>query len=51
MLPSSGELELDYLDLLDNYWVVDHTTLTSKSTRHAEAERILDDMAPERPMT
>jgi len=41
MLPSNGELHLDYLDLLDAYWVVDHQALSSRNTRAKEARRIL----------
>ncbi|MFO0564698.1 MAG: hypothetical protein U0263_03495 [Polyangiaceae bacterium] len=41
MLPSGGELDLDYLDLLDAHWVVDHSALASRATRATEARRIL----------
>jgi hypothetical protein len=44
MLPSGGELHLDYLDLLDAHWVVDHASLASRRARAAEARRILDDV-------
>jgi hypothetical protein len=44
MLPSGGAPELDYLDLLDAHWVVDHQTLTSKSDRADNARRILGDV-------
>ncbi len=44
MLPSGGELSLDYLDLLDAYWVVDHQALASRGARADEARRILDDV-------
>ncbi len=46
MLPSGGELQLDYLDLLDAYWVVDHKTLASREARAHEAKRILGDVGP-----
>lgn len=42
MLPSGGKLDLDYLDLMDAYWVIDHGVLASRSARAAEARRILD---------
>ena len=42
MLPSEGELHLDYLDLLDAHWVVDHAALESRGARAQEARRILD---------
>jgi hypothetical protein len=42
MLPSEAELHLDYLDLLDAHWVVDHTALASRGARAQEARRILD---------
>ncbi|MCC6662128.1 MAG: hypothetical protein IT375_00225 [Polyangiaceae bacterium] len=41
MLPSGGDLDLDYLDLLDAHWVVDHSALASRSARAKEARRIL----------
>jgi hypothetical protein len=44
MLPSGGSLDLDYLDLLDAYWVVDHQTLASRGARLKEARRILGDV-------
>jgi hypothetical protein len=46
MLPSGGELQLDYLDLLDAHWVVDHNALASRRRRADEARRILDDVRP-----
>jgi hypothetical protein len=42
MLPSGGELHLDYLDLLDAHWIVDHRVLSSRGDRADEARRILD---------
>jgi len=44
MLPSGGSLDLDYLDLLDAYWVVDHKALSNRGARAREARRILDDV-------
>jgi hypothetical protein len=41
MLPSGGALDLDYLDLLDAHWVVDHDVLSSRHARAREARRIL----------
>lgn len=49
MLPSGGELHLDYLDLLDAHWVVDHGVLASKGARASEARRILDDVGARAP--
>lgn len=46
MMPSEGELHLDYLDLLNGHWVVDHATLASKNARADQARRILDDVGP-----
>jgi len=46
MLPSGGSLALDYLDLLDSHWVVDHNALASRSARAHEAKRILGDVRP-----
>lgn len=45
MLPSGGKLDLDYLDVLDAHWVVDHATLTKKEARSEAARGILDDSA------
>ncbi len=45
MLPSGGKLDLDYLDVLDAHWVVDHATLTRKEARSEAARGILDDTA------
>jgi hypothetical protein len=42
ILPSGGKLDLDYLDLLDAHWVVDHATLSSGSARASAARSILD---------
>ena len=49
ILPSGGKLDLDYLDLLDAHWVVDHKALQNKSARAAEARRILDDVGSRAP--
>ncbi|NUP08304.1 MAG: hypothetical protein HOW73_19815 [Polyangiaceae bacterium] len=43
ILPSGGELQLDYLDLLDAHWVVDHDTLTQREERSNAAKSILGD--------
>lgn len=51
MLPSGGELDLDYLDLLDAHWVVDHSALASRSARAQEARRILGTGSPAREAT
>lgn len=42
ILPSGGKLDLDYLDLLDAHWVIDHATLSSGSARANAARSILD---------
>jgi len=42
ILPSGGKLDLDYLDLLDAHWVVDHATLSSGAARANAARSILD---------
>lgn len=44
ILPSGGTLDLDYLDLLEGYTVVDHATLAQKSARAAAASRIVQDV-------
>src|ERR1043165_5085698 len=46
ILPSGGELDLEYLDLLEGHAVVDHATLTEKVARAAAATQIVD-AAPE----
>jgi hypothetical protein len=38
ILPSGGKLDLDYLDLLNTHWVVDHAAL-GQSKQRAEAAR------------
>src|SRR4029079_4347747 len=42
ILPSGGELDLEYLDLLESHAVVDHATLTEKTARAAAATKIVD---------
>ena len=41
ILPSGGKLDLDYLDLLDAHWVVDHATLAHGAARADAAKSIL----------
>jgi hypothetical protein len=41
ILPSGGSLDLDYLDLLDAHWVVDHDTLGQGRKRADAAREIL----------
>jgi hypothetical protein len=41
ILPSGGKLDLDYLDLLNAHWVVDHDTLASGAARADAAKSIL----------
>ncbi len=43
ILPSGGELDLDYLDLLEGHAVVDNATLMQKNARNAAATKIVDD--------
>jgi hypothetical protein len=43
ILPSGGELGLDYLDLLEGHSVVDHATLEQKQARVAVARGIVDE--------
>jgi hypothetical protein len=45
ILPSGGALDLDYLDLLESYAVVDHATLQQKNARAAAATKIVDQAA------
>ncbi|MFW5738833.1 MAG: hypothetical protein ACOC1F_00560 [Myxococcota bacterium] len=44
ILPSGGSLDLDYLDLLDTHWVVDHETLNSQGARADKARDILGEI-------
>jgi len=50
ILPSGGKLDLDYLDLLNAHWVVDHATLAHGVARADAAKSILTETqgAPER---
>lgn len=41
LAPEGGELQLDYLDLLDTHWVVTNEVLAEQGARDAEAQRIL----------
>jgi hypothetical protein len=41
ILPSGGQLDLEWLDLLEGYAVVDHETLLKKSARAAAATKIV----------
>ncbi len=41
ILPSGGKLDLDYVDLLDAHWVVDHETLSARGARGDAARSIL----------
>lgn len=41
ILPSGGKLDLDYLDLLNAHWVVDHATLAKRTERSNAALSIL----------
>jgi hypothetical protein len=43
ILPSGGKLDLDYLDLLNAHWVVDHATLAHGAARADAAKSILGD--------
>jgi hypothetical protein len=45
ILPSGGVLDIEYLDLLEGYAVVDHATLQQKNARAAAATRIVDEAA------
>jgi hypothetical protein len=42
MLPSDESPNLDYLDLLDAYWFVDHRDLAVRAARKRQAEQILE---------
>ena len=41
ILPSGGKLDLDYTDLLNAHWVVDHATLAHREARADAAKSIL----------
>jgi hypothetical protein len=43
ILPSGGALDLEWLDLLEGYAVVDHATLQQRSARAAAATKIVDE--------
>ncbi len=43
ILPSGGKLDLEYLDLLNAHWVVDHATLQKSDARSVAAKSILDE--------
>jgi hypothetical protein len=43
ILPSGGVLDLEWLDLLEGYAVVDHATLQQKTARAAAATKIVDE--------
>jgi hypothetical protein len=45
ILPSGGKLDLEWLDLLEGYAVVDHATLQQRSARAAAATKIVDEAA------
>lgn len=45
ILPSGGTLDLEWLDLLEGYAVVDHATLQQRSARAAAASKIVDEAA------
>lgn len=42
ILPSGGQLDLEYLDLLEGHAVVDHATLQQKQARAQAATRIVN---------
>jgi hypothetical protein len=45
ILPSGGgPLQLDYLDLLDAHWVIDHDTLAQREARARKARDILGEI-------
>jgi hypothetical protein len=44
ILPSTGRLDLDYLDLVDAHWTVDHATLAERGARAQRARQILGDI-------
>ena len=45
ILPSGGALDLEWLDLLEGYAVVDHATLQQRTARAAAATKIVDEAA------
>ena len=44
ILPSGGALDLDYVDLLDASWIIDHDTLAKRDARAARARDILGEI-------
>jgi hypothetical protein len=48
ILPSGGALDLEWVDLLDDYAIIDHATLEQKSARAAVAAKIVRDAARSR---
>jgi hypothetical protein len=45
ILPSGGgALDLDYLDLLDAKWIIDHATLAKRDARARKAKSILGEI-------
>ena len=51
ILPSGGELNLEYLDLLESHAVVDHATLQQKRARAEAATKIVDQASKVTPRT
>jgi hypothetical protein len=49
ILPSGGVLDLEWLDLLEGYAVIDHATLHQKGARAAAATKIVDAAATRTP--
>jgi hypothetical protein len=49
ILPSGGTLDLEWLDLLEGYAIVDHAALQQKGTRAAAAAKIVDDASAPSP--
>jgi hypothetical protein len=44
ILPSGGVLDLEWLDLLESYAVVDHATIEQGAARARAATKIVDDV-------
>lgn len=51
ILPSGGQLDLEYLDLLESHAVVDHATLQQKRARAEAATKIVDQASKVTPRT
>ena len=49
ILPSGGRLNLNYLDLLNAYWIVDHATLSERGARTKRAVDILGQISHQGP--